>query len=1147
MTTLARLSLWGPPDRMDDLAAAYDRHFAPALDVHGLHSGTEDERSSAPSDVLNRLFALENPNQVAPLQRTLRHDANWRGLLVEWGRRLDFLGDGSPLVYQFGHYSTPTGSGQRSVLGPGTRRGDWRTFSWADGLPSPTVRALAADPQGRLWMGTKDGLACMDGGVLRFYTVDDGLPFNGVLALLVDRRGDLWVGTGRDDGSPGLGLAHFDGQTWTTYTRADGLPSDAVVLLRQDGAGQFWTVGQWRIGCGDGATWTSWADAAAKPFTSLSSLLPDSRGRMWLCSGRVRGPDKGLSCYQAGTFQRLGPEQGIQDEGITQLYEDGQGRIWAAGARFLHYTPDPDLIAFASVPLKESVPEAMLADGEGRLWVATFPHGLSCWDGRQMVEMDTDGGLPDSGVLALALDRDGHLWCGTSGSGVCLYERPLCRVFTTADGLASTDIYGLYEAADGRLWMGTQLAVSCWDGQTFSNYPIANEWDNTARVFVETDQGQLWMVNYEGSVYRFTGRNWEEVLPVEGPERYGDNFGRALVQADDGPLWIATGGDRAYRWDGATFHPMQRADGLVEDEIRCILKDRRGRLWFGGADGGLGYLEDGIFTAVSLGVELDNEEIEALLEDDQGRLWIATDGAGVACYDGETFQRYTRQDGLLYDRTTALYQDQKGHLWIGTRGLGVCRFDGLVFQTLTLADGLPNGMVLAIVQDREGAVWLATEEGLVRYRRQDRPPQVELLRVVADQVYPPAAELTLVRSRGVVQIEFGGHSAGTGSQGLVYIYRLEGLETDWLATRQGQIAYADLPEGEYIFQVRAVDRDLNYSAPVSIALQITQDLRIKALQEALRGPGGEFVGQSAPLHATLDQLANVAASDLTVLILGETGTGKGLAARLVHSLSPRQDGPFIQINCGAIPEALVESELFGHEKGAFTGATARKLGKVELAQGGTLLLDEIGDMPLEAQVKLLHLHEERIFERVGGSTPIATDLRVIAATNRDLDRMVEEGRFRQDLFFRLQVFPVSLPPLRQRREDVGQLAHYFMATQAAHLNKSVVAIDERALGLLENYNWPGNVRELEHVIQRAVVVCRDQTIRVRDIALGLGETLGIENGDEELVSLEESERRYILKVLDRTGWVIRDAAAILGKHQATLRSRIRKLGIKKPS
>jgi len=385
---------------------------------------------------------------------------------------------------------------------------------------------------------------------------------------------------------------------------------------------------------------------------------------------------------------------------------------------------------------------------------------------------------------------------------------------------------------------------------------------------------------------------------------------------------------------------------------------------------------------------------------------------------------------------------------------------------------------------------------------------------------------------------------------MVYRYRLEGYDQDWRTTHQRRVEYQDLPPGHYAFCVQAVDRDMNTSDPATVRVTVVPDPRIEALTQALSagGQSGEFVGTSEALRRVQTQLLEVARTDETVLILGETGTGKGLAARAVHALSGRRAGPFIQVNCGAIPEGLVESELFGHEKGAFTGAISRKLGKVEVAEGGTLFLDEIGDLALEAQAKLLRALEEQTFERVGGTQTLKADVRVVAATNRDLKRMVSEGEFREDLYFRLQTFPVRMPPLRERREDVPLLAAYFTERMAAHLNKRVAQLTPEALDLLRAYDWPGNVRELEHAVRRAVIVCRGPSVRASDILLEFGKAGDSPTAEEETVSLEEHERRYIQEVLEKTGGIIkgpRGAAALLGLHEATLRSRMKKLGIRK--
>jgi len=302
-----------------------------------------------------------------------------------------------------------------------------------------------------------------------------------------------------------------------------------------------------------------------------------------------------------------------------------------------------------------------------------------------------------------------------------------------------------------------------------------------------------------------------------------------------------------------------------------------------------------------------------------------------------------------------------------------------------------------------------------------------------------------------------------------------------------------------------------------------------------------FIGKSPALRQVQGALAAVASSCLTVLLLGETGTGKGLAARAAHALSPRRDRPFVAINCGTLPEGLVESELFGHERGAFTGAVRRKPGKVELAQGGTLFLDEIGDLPPDAQVKLLRLLEERVFERVGGTQTLVADVRVVAATHRDLGWMVREGRFRQDLFFRIHVFPVRLPPLRERREDIPLLVAHFLEA-AASPDKRITGMTSAALARLKRYDWPGNVRELRSVVERAAICCPGETIRAEDLVLGPVPV----GPDSARVTLAEHERRYIRQVLEDAGGIIRGAAAVLDIPESTLRWKMRKLGIALP-
>jgi len=320
----------------------------------------------------------------------------------------------------------------------------------------------------------------------------------------------------------------------------------------------------------------------------------------------------------------------------------------------------------------------------------------------------------------------------------------------------------------------------------------------------------------------------------------------------------------------------------------------------------------------------------------------------------------------------------------------------------------------------------------------------------------------------------------------------------------------------------------------------------------------QIIGNSASLRRVLKQVETVAPTDSTVLIYGETGTGKELIARGIHDLSPRRSKPFVKLNCAAIPTGLLESELFGHEKGAFTGAIAQRIGRFEVADGGTIFLDEVGEIPLELQTKLLRVLQEREFERLGNSRTLRTDARLIAATNRDLEVMVSEQKFRSDLFFRLNVFPVHVPPLRERQGDIPLLVRHFTQQFSRRMKKVMETIPSAAMDALSRYHWPGNIRELQNVIERAVIISAGPalSVDVGDLkfpkagpAIERPAPPKSPNGTLHSV-LEETERRQILDALKQCNWVVagpNGAAAHLGMKRSTLQLRMHKLAISRGS
>ncbi len=355
-----------------------------------------------------------------------------------------------------------------------------------------------------------------------------------------------------------------------------------------------------------------------------------------------------------------------------------------------------------------------------------------------------------------------------------------------------------------------------------------------------------------------------------------------------------------------------------------------------------------------------------------------------------------------------------------------------------------------------------------------------------------------------------------------------------------------LKEGAFDYITKPVDPE-HLSHLVQNALRTKkltdENWRLRQQMSELSGVE-EIVGESPQMKKVIDLAKTVAQTDTTAMIRGESGTGKELIARMIHANSARKYFPIIVVNCGAVPETLLESELFGHEKGAFTGAQFRRKGKFEMADGGTVFLDEIGTISQKMQVQLLRVLESKQFTRVGGNEIISSDFRVICATNRDLEAAIADKSFREDLYYRLNVFTIFIPPLRERRVDIPPLVNHFIKEYATSMNKPMLDIDPEAMDLLIRNRWPGNIRELENVIERAMVLAKPPAIRREDLPFQLSQTQE-ENGAQD-DSLAGAEKVHIARVLDKMGWNITQAAEVLSIDRVTLYSKISKYGIKKP-
>ena len=433
------------------------------------------------------------------------------------------------------------------------------------------------------------------------------------------------------------------------------------------------------------------------------------------------------------------------------------------------------------------------------------------------------------------------------------------------------------------------------------------------------------------------------------------------------------------------------------------------------------------------------------------------------------------------------------------------------------------------------------EGAVVQHSRENGVMQKLVHELEVHQIELEMQNVELGRARDEVESALGVRKDAEGKLQQAY----DEMETR-VRERTGELSRANLQLTREIEERKGAEESLQRAFAEIKQLKDRLQAENSYLQQevARHSNYGEIIGQSSALARVITRVEQVAPMNATVLILGETGTGKGVLARAIHGSSARKHRPLITVNCTTLPATLVESELFGREKGAFTGAYERQIGRFELANGGTIFLDEIGEMPMELQCKLLRVVQDGEFERLGSSRTIKTDVRIIAATNRNLEGAIRSGRFREDLYYRLNVFPITMPALRERKDDIPLLVNHFIAKFNKKIGKQIDCVSKDTLDYLQDYNWPGNVRELESIVERAVITSQGRSLQVLD-RLASAATVA-EPQDLDIKALAELEHDYILQVLKKTGWRIEGkngAAGILGINASTLRARIRKFGI----
>ncbi len=1019
------------------------------------------------------------------------------------------------------------------------------TYTTADGLAHNNVHAICEYREGRLWFGTfGGGVSRFDGDRFTTYTTADGLAHNRVCAICEDREGRLWFGTYG-------GVSGFDGDCFTTYTTADGLAHNYVRAICEDREGRLWFGtyggGVSCIACPersrrDGDRFTTYTTADGLADNDVWAICEDREGRLWF--GTVGG---GVSCFDGERFITYTVKDGLLDNRVNGLLQDREGGLWCAHpwgglTRF-----DAETVTCLTDHL---VSEILIQDSQGRLWFGDENDLFClCFDTlrtQHQFEGQARRQPFAERIYGLLEDSRGNFWVGTEGDGLYRYDSAQAvwdatpaegagiRHFTTADGLGSDAIFSLLEARDGAVWAGTEFP-SC--------------------------------------LCRFDGEVSSEARSPEG---------------------IGTGRSIGAFLAIPTPHPV----------VYRLYEDKRGRIWMGGWRGGglscavhpefcrrdRGRPQGSPLQTYTTADGLPDNRVQSIVEDDAGRLWMGTQ-EGLCCFDGQRFIAYGKEAGLFSLLHHWSAKDAKGQLWFGTLAGGLYRYDGVHFQWLTKEDGLPHNSITGLLPQPDGSMIIGTYGGILHYRpTATLPPRIEITEVVADRVYRNPTELELTAT-GILRTERSSPSPpaplpqrGEESQGGVplltisyhglsfatrqmrYSFILEGYhphpaspvegeEDMWQDTWENYVRYENLPVGEYTFKVIAINRDLVPSeAPATLKLTIQPDPRIVALQievDHLRREVGQkyhfenLIGRSAAIKQMRSLMEKAIDSGLTVLITGETGAGKERVAKAIHFNSLRKDKLMLPLNCGAMPKELIASTLFGHRKGAFTGAHEDKIGLFEAAAGGTMLLDEIGEMSQEGQVHLLRLLEERTIQRLGEYKTRNVDVRVIAMTNRDLQKDVAAGRFREDLYYRFNEFPIPVPPLQERLEDIPLLAAHFLK----EIEKDIDGFGPNVFEMLSSHSWPGNVRELRNEIRRATAFVEEglpvQTYHFSSHITG-GESLIQEILSERFGlsgAVTRLQRRLIENALRECGGNRTRAAHMLGMDRANLRALMKRLGI----
>jgi signal transduction histidine kinase/ligand-binding sensor domain-containing protein/CheY-like chemotaxis protein len=693
--------------------------------------------------------------------------------------------------------------------GSGTLVGSWRRFGFADGTPPRgRVNPILGMRDGTVWFSARGGLFRYDGSTFTRFTEvvsADGRDSLGVAtrALCATPDGALWLNRNGD-------LYRHRNGTFTQFTQQDGLPGTDILALAVDGAGRLW------IGTRSGAVvyddhgFTLYGIEDGLLGREVTALAADESGDIWI------GTPMGINRFQ----NRKGITSAFASTGhIRALAPDRSGGVWTVAGLDgpVRYWNDPGSVPGAGRPQRAF---DVLVDRQQRVWL-TGGGGLQVREEAEWSTWTTADGLVSDVTYSVAEDDDGRIWVGGFLDGISVYDERSPVTYGARQGLAGA-VWSVFQDRSGALWVGSLDGVRLGIGDSgppnrFEMQTALNDSGWVVRGvfgFLQDLQGALWARSSTAVMRRLRG-TWEIVADTDAVGRFQGNSDQCLLQDRHGTIWTASEAG-AWRQHGDRFERF--AEQELPGIITSLFEDRAGNLWFGSVSR-LTRWDGASFTHYTVADGLPSGWVQCMLEDAEGDLWLGSRDAGVSRFDGDAFQTWTEEDGLSGDAVRTMMFDRRGVLWIGTAGAGVTLFDGEVFQHIAGPD-LRSDMVHHILEDDGGIVWIATERGLTRYPVPARTPQVQIIDVIGEASFGPAADVSLTSDVGFVRFDFAGRTPGSPGRGLVYTYRLIGLEERWQQTRETSVVYQDLPRGVYTFEVRAVNRVMNYSEPVRVQVDV---------------------------------------------------------------------------------------------------------------------------------------------------------------------------------------------------------------------------------------------------------------------------------------------------------------------------------------